>query len=156
MPNIREREFDEAFAGLIARLHIDMVFATHDSVLEYLASKAGEMNFYLVNGEPRTGTIARRKSATYSLFSEYPWVARVFRSTEDVQEWPIIVKPDMGQGGQQVVLAHDPAEAARAATTMAEPMLVEYLPGAEITVDCFPRLCRGSARCDDDGGANTR
>jgi hypothetical protein len=142
LPNIRDTAFDESFAALIARLNIDMVFATHDSVLEYLAIKAPQMKFYLVNGDTESTAIVRRKSTTYKLFSDCSWVPRVFASVEDVPEWPIIIKPDMGQGGQGVALASGPSEATPIMSTMAEPLLVEYLPGEELTVDCFSDVNR--------------
>jgi hypothetical protein len=140
LPNIGDPAFDGPFADLIRTLKIDMVFATHDSVQEYLATRASQMKFYLVNGDPKTAAIARRKSATYGLFSDCGWVPQVFESIEEVKEWPIIIKPNLGQGGQGVALVRGPSEAANVLSTIAEPILVEYLPGDEITIDCFSDL----------------
>jgi hypothetical protein len=137
LPNIRDREFDQAFADLIARLKIDLVFATHDSVLEYLAPKASQMGFFLVNGDLDAAATARQKSVTYRLFQECPWVPKTFASAEQVDEWPIVVKPDRGQGGQAVALATGFDDAARLAVSVRDPVFVEYLPGEELTVDCF-------------------
>jgi len=137
LPNIRDKEFDAAFGALISRLRIDMVFATHDAVLEYLSTKAAAMGFFLVNGDPKATAIARRKSATYELFADCSWIPKVFGSIDEVTEWPIIIKPDTGQGGQGVALVHEKSEAVRVSNTMVDPILVEYLPGDEITVDCF-------------------
>lgn len=137
LPRIDDADFDAAFSALVATLAIDVVFATHDSVLEYLAPRAPAMNFHLVNGDPRTASITRRKSATYDLFSDCAWTPRTFRTPEDVDAWPIIVKPDTGQGGQNVALASGLEEARHLAGSIADPVLVEYLPGREITVDCF-------------------
>jgi hypothetical protein len=135
--NIRDEGFDEEFGALISRLGIEVVFATHDTVLDYLAPRAATLGFFLVNGDPETTAIARRKSATYALFQDCPWLPHVFEGIADVKTWPIIVKPDMGQGGQGVALVHSASEAVAAATATAEPILVEYLPGDELTVDCF-------------------
>lgn len=137
LPRIGEAGFDASFAALIAGHAVDVVFATHDSVLEYLAPRAPAMGFHLVNGDPRTAAVTRRKSATYGLFADCAWAPRTFRSAADVDAWPIIVKPDLGQGGQQVALARGAEEAVRIAQAMAEPVLVEHLPGEEVTVDCF-------------------
>jgi len=137
LPRIGDADFDAAFSTLVAALAIEVVFATHDSVLEYLAPRASAMNFHLVNGDPRTASITRTKSATYDLFSDCAWIPRTFKSPDDVDAWPIIIKPDRGQGGQQVALASGLEEARFLARSIADPVLVEYLPGPEITVDCF-------------------
>lgn len=137
VPKISDPGFDAAFSGLLADLGIDMVFATHDTVLDYLATRAEGMGVTLVNGAPDSAAIARRKSATYRLFADLEWTPRVFPSVDDVTEWPVIVKPDLGQGGQGVTLVHTTQHARDVAHTMDHPILVEYLPGEEITVDCF-------------------
>ncbi|QWC91002.1 ATP-grasp domain-containing protein [Cupriavidus metallidurans] len=137
LPKISDAEFDSAFSRLLVELDIDVVFATHDSVLDYLAPRAPGMGVTLINGDPQTAAIARRKSATYACFRDADWAPHVFQSVEAVKAWPIIVKPDLGQGGQGVTLANDPQQTRAAMDAMQFPVLVEYLPGEEITVDCF-------------------
>ena len=137
LPRIQSPDFDSAFASLVKEWGIDLVFATHDSVLEYLAPRAEEMGYFLVNGDPETARVTRRKSATYSLFADRPWSPRVYRSPEAVSEWPAVVKPDLGQGGQGVAVVGDATAAARAMAGVSEPLLVEYLPGEELSIDCF-------------------
>jgi len=137
VPNIRDTGFDDFFSTLVAELKIDVVFATHDTVIDYLATRVQAMGVFLINGSPETTAIARRKSATYRHFADCSWVPRVFGSIEEIQEWPVVVKPDCGQGGQGVTVAHELTAARAAVVKVAEPVLVEYLPGDEITVDCF-------------------
>jgi len=137
LPNINDKEFDNAFASLIARLKIDMVFATHDTVMEYLASRAQAMGFFLVNGDPVTTVIARRKSLTYKSFADCNWMPNVFDSVNDIKDWPAVIKPDLGQGGQGVTVVRDISEATLALSNILNPVIVEYLPGDELTVDCF-------------------
>ncbi len=95
------------------------------------------MGFALVNGDPQSAAVARRKSATYRLFADQPWTPRVYANVEAVDAWPAIVKPDTGQGGQGVTLVQNAAQARDAMSRIADPLLVEYLPGDELTVDCF-------------------
>jgi hypothetical protein len=137
LPNIREMAFDDSFGTLVANRGIELVFATHDSVHEHLAARASRMGFFLVNGDPRTAAIARKKSLTYELFADCGWTPKIYDSVDKVVDWPVIVKPDEGQGGQGIAIAHGPDEAGRAAKMVAEPIFVEFLPGDEITVDCF-------------------
>ena len=137
LPRIRDNDFDPRFSELIETLGIHVVFATHDSVLEHLARLAASARFFLVNGDPEAASIARRKSATYRLFGDQRWVPDHFRGIEQVRRWPVVVKPDQGQGGQGVELANNASEACHVMARLEDPILVEYLPGDEITVDCF-------------------
>ena len=137
LPNIRDQGFDTVFAALISGLGIDLVFATHDSVHDYLAGRASAMGFALVNGDPAAAKVARSKNATYALFADCAWVPKVFASVDAVDMWPIVVKPDEGQGGQGVRVVRGAADALQAISAIESPVFVEYLPGNEITVDCF-------------------
>ncbi|MBP0494091.1 ATP-grasp domain-containing protein [Roseomonas sp. SG15] len=137
LPRIGEAGFDDAFAGLLRGQGVEMVFATHDTVAEYLASRMQAMGAHLVNGDPETAAVARRKSRTYRLFADRDWAPRVFDGPEAVAEWPAVVKPDRGQGGQGVAVVRDSWEARLALAALEEPVLMEHLPGAEVTVDCF-------------------
>lgn len=137
LPSIAEAGFDAAFSALLQHLKIDVVFATHDSVMAYLADKAEGMGVFLVNGHPATAALARSKRQTYARFAGQPWIPAVFDDAAAISTWPVLVKPDGGQGGQGVTLAHTPAQLQQALTTVTAPVVVEYLPGKELTVDCF-------------------
>lgn len=137
VPFISNEQFAGYFCSLLATHEIDVVFATHDSVAETLAPLVGRVGVYLVNGHPETAKILRRKSLTYEMFSHADWVPRVYSCAAEITCWPVIIKPDCGQGGNGVYLAHNPQELEQASGAISDPLLVEYLPGQEITVDCF-------------------
>jgi hypothetical protein len=137
LPNIRDPRFDDVFATLIDQLGIDVVFATHDTVIEYLAARTDRWNAYIVNGDAHSTALTRRKSLTYAHFADTTWAPKVFATPDEVTEWPAIVKPDLGQGAQGVTLVRSREEAQLALDAVSEPVLVEYLPGEELTVDCF-------------------
>jgi len=137
LPRVDAPDFDRVFIDLLRAWDISLVFATHDTVQEYLAIRAAQFGITLVNGDPFAVKVARRKSRTYELFREYVWSPAVYSSIGAVSHWPVLVKPDLGQGGQGVCKVDGPEEAAVAMAQLSEPLLVEYLPGEEITVDCF-------------------
>lgn len=137
VPMIHDENFDDAFKKIIDKYDIQVVFATHDTVMEHLSQKQEKLGFYLVNGDPKLARIARKKSLTYALFADHEWCPKTFETIEEVDEWPIIIKPDMGQGAQGVTLVHNKEEADKASKSMRHPVMVEYLPGEELTVDCF-------------------
>lgn len=137
VPNISDEGFDEVFSNIILNNDIDVVFATHDSVAEKLAELALKSDFHLVNGDINTTRIARSKSETYRLFQDCVWCSTIWPTPESVSHWPAIIKPDKGQGGQGVRLVADQDDASRALEECPSPLLVEYLPREELTVDCF-------------------
>ncbi|NNT95953.1 ATP-grasp domain-containing protein [Pseudomonadaceae bacterium T75] len=137
VPNIAELDFDARFARLLSEWHIDLVFSTHDSVQEYLAPRIGAWGASLVNGDSEAARLARSKSATYRFFGDLPWVPRTYAGAGLVDNWPVVVKPDQGQGGQGVCLVHTPVELTVSLGSTRQPVICEYLPGAELTVDCF-------------------
>ncbi len=137
LPNIADISFDEVFSALIADLNIDIIFATHDTVAEFLAPRAADMGFFLINGDRETTFVVRRKSITYKLFADRPWVPIIYDDITSVCHWPIVVKPDQGQGGHGVSVVENEISARHALAQIDEPLMVEYLPGDELTVDCF-------------------
>lgn len=137
VPFIHDPAFNGYFGDLLKTQQIDVIFATHDTVCEKLAGMAELAGCYLVNGDPHTTQLARRKSLTYQAFAGTGWVPEMYPPGAEPQHWPVIVKPDCGQGGNGVVLAADAQQLAQAITTMDMPVIVEYLPGREVTVDCF-------------------
>lgn len=137
LPNIADAGFDAAFEELVSSNGIDVVFATHDSVAEYLASSAEKCGVFLVNGNIDTARTLRSKRSIYDLFSDQPWCPKIHRKIENIKDWPVVVKPDRGQGGQDIRYANDLAQAIAAQSAVDNPVVVEYLPGIELTVDCF-------------------
>ncbi len=137
LPRIDADDFDEAFGHLLAQWNIQLVFATHDTVQQYLANRIHQWDVGLVNGDPQAANVSRHKSLTYELFADQPWSPRVYSQVEHIDTWPAVIKPDLGQGGQGVSIVETLAQANAALEHIKAPVLVEYLPGEEITVDCF-------------------
>jgi len=138
VPNIKDIEFEPYFKKLVERENISVVFATHDTVAVHLALICENLGVYLVNGNPETVQIARSKRHTYAEFSDQNWVPKVFDSANvSNMDWPVVVKPDLGQGGQGVHICCDYQSLNSAIDVTDNPVIVEFLPGNEITVDCF-------------------
>lgn len=136
VPFINECGFDDFFSRIIKKNKIDVVFSTHDSVSAYL-SKNFKKEFFLINGGVQASDTARSKIKTYNLFKNYHWCPIVYSLKSSIKKWPLIVKPDAGQGAQDVFKVCNEEELQYALSKIAEPVIVEFLPGQEITVDCF-------------------
>lgn len=137
VPPLDAPDFDARFAALLDEWGIELVFATHDSVQAYLAPRMAAWGAALVNGDPEACRIARSKRATLDAFAHTGWVPRRHDAPAAITQWPVAVKPDAGQGGQGFARADDAAMLAQAMAAVAQPVVTEYLPGEEISVDCF-------------------
>ncbi|HYG05373.1 MAG TPA: ATP-grasp domain-containing protein [Stenotrophomonas sp.] len=138
IPPLGAPEFDAQFSALLAQWQIELVFATHDSVQAYLAPRIAAWGAaMLANGDPEACRIARSKRATLDMFAHTGWVPRRHDEAAAITQWPVAVKPDAGQGGQGFARADDAAMLAQAMAAVSQPLVTEYLPGEEISVDCF-------------------
>lgn len=137
LPNISEESFQDCFEQLIERQGVDVVFATHDTVAQKLAELKKAGDWFLVNGDAETARIVRHKSATYDCFGDCDWTPKRYYTAADVTCWPVIVKPDCGQGGNGIELVGEPDALSATLVRISDAVVVEYLPGEEITVDCF-------------------
>lgn len=135
VPNIKSDNFDKSFSQIIKENNIDVVFATHDTVMEYLAKK--NFNIFLINGDEKTTQIARSKKMTYSVFSDCKWCPIVYQDYTKIKKWPVLCKPDLGQGAQGIYICNNKEELDLYINKIDIPVVVEYLPGEEITIDCF-------------------
>lgn len=138
MPNINADNFDTQFLRLVKEKQIDVVFSTHDSVALKLAQlNEQQTHYFLVNGDRQVTETLRYKSATYAFFNDCSWVPHRYHDFTAIDDWPKIVKPDCGQGGNGVQLVKNQVSLQQAINSVDQAIVVEYLPGEEITVDCF-------------------
>lgn len=135
IPNIASKDFDRKFKIIIKKHNIDMVFATHDSVIEYLSQK--DFGTYIVNGNKESTKICRSKKLTYQLFINKKWIPRTYNKINDDICYPVICKPDAGQGAQDIFKCNNKSELIDSFNKVNNPVIVEYLPNEELTVDCF-------------------
>jgi hypothetical protein len=64
-------------------------------------------------------------------------VPKIYNTPADVISFPVLVKPDRGQGSFQVYKIENYKELLSATSKVPNAIISEYLPGDEYTVDCF-------------------
>ncbi|WP_379157291.1 ATP-grasp domain-containing protein [Paenibacillus sp. sgz5001063] len=136
VPNISEDQFIEAFNKLIFKYNIKFIIPTHDSVALFLMENQEKINATVVSSELETTKICRYKSLTYKKFKDNSFVPIIY-DLNNVHEFPVFLKPDSGQGGKGTLLAHNYEELLHHTSLNSDLLICEYLPGEEITVDCF-------------------
>lgn len=136
LPNVKENGWLEAIKALCTKLHIDYIFPAHDDAVVALAKHSHELPG--VMAPPlETCEICRSKSRTYNIMSDTICVPRTFSSIDEIDSFPVFVKPDRGQGSKDATTIKSREQLVYAVKNIDEPLICEYLPGEEFTIDCF-------------------
>lgn len=137
MQNVRASAWLAQFIELCETLHVNYVFPAHDDAIIALSNARAEIPATIVTSSDDVCQTTRSKSATYRRLAEVVPVPYVYSSANEVERYPVFVKPDRGQGSQGVQRVDDPEHLELALRTISNPIICEYLPGDEYTVDCF-------------------
>ena len=136
VPPVTEPGWVEALNEVIARLGIDFVMPGHDDALLALAEHAAAVDATVVTSPLETCRITRSKRDTYRLLADVVPVPQVHDTPEAVDRFPVFAKPDRSQGSRGAMVVNDAGELARAVESGSD-LVMELLPGEELTVDCF-------------------
>ncbi|WP_078594298.1 ATP-grasp domain-containing protein [Evansella clarkii] len=134
---ITDENFIERFNKLIEEYKIDFIFPTHDSVALFLSENSHLINARLVCSEINTTRVARSKKETYRTLRGYDFIPKVYKSQNEVDKYPVFLKPDIGEGGRFTKVIHENSGLEGMFSKLNEFVICEYLPGEEFTVDCF-------------------
>lgn len=136
-PYVDEPKFIEYLNNVIDKEGIDCVYPAHDSACVILSKHAIEIHAQVIIADYETVRICRSKAATYKYFRKESFIPVVYDSVSKVEQYPVFVKPDIGQGskGAYKISSEDELKV----VLKNNPFLVicEYLPGPEYTIDCF-------------------
>lgn len=118
--------------------HIDLIVPAHDdAVLALARARAdGSLACPVVTSELATCEIARSKRATYAALEGVIRTPRLFDVVE-AEDLPLFVKPDKGQGSKGASVVERMSELDARREVDPTMLVLELLPGAEYTVDCF-------------------
>lgn len=136
VPFISESNFIEKFNELIAENNIDIVIPTHDTVTLFFAENKAKINSIIVCPDIAASSICREKSKTYQLFNDCDFVPTLY-SKSTVENFPVFVKPNIGEGAKNTFLCSTQKMLDEVVDEINDLLICEYLPGKELTVDCF-------------------
>jgi predicted ATP-grasp superfamily ATP-dependent carboligase len=136
VPFISSPDFIPAFNKVITDNSIDVLIPTHDTVSLFFAEHRQEFACRVLCPSVRDALICREKRRTYELFQDTDFVPRTFES-EAVHSFPVFVKPNRGEGSKNSALCTTRNELDAHLNAGADLLVCEYLPGEELTVDCF-------------------
>lgn len=137
VPFISEPNFLDELNRVIEENEIDWIFPAYDDVLLHLSANRDTLKAPLLTSNPEVVYTARSKARTYEALAGCDFVPSIYATTDAVPNFPVFLKPDIGQGSQGVFLAKDRASLESHLKLDPSLLICEYLPGEEYTVDCF-------------------
>jgi predicted ATP-grasp superfamily ATP-dependent carboligase len=134
---ITSASFLADFNSMLEQFKIDIVIPTHDTISLYMAESRDSIHAKIIAPDTKTARICREKKLTYGLFSEFEFCPRVYKDPADIREFPVFLKPSRGEGSKGTSIAQSMSEAVLKIAANPDLLICEYLPGRELTVDCF-------------------
>jgi len=130
-------EFIDFLNECLEKLDIQFIFPTHDTISFYLAKNQARLKATVITSCVETNDIARHKSKTYELFRNESFIPKVYADPPENFDAPLFLKPDEGQGGKGAFCVETRAELEYHLQRNRSLIICEYLPGEELSVDCF-------------------
>ena len=146
LPAIADPSFRETFLRALDSFSITHVIPANEAAIVGLTSIMFESGVKLVGHPYETVTVAGSKRRTLEKFRGSPFFPNFFCPQELPDHFPVFFKPDIGHSSIGTGLFHSEAELRSAETkgfSWDEYVVTEFLPGREVTVDCFSTLDRG-------------
>jgi carbamoyl-phosphate synthase large subunit len=146
LPSIHEKNWLSDLVELCQTLRIDYIFPAYDDVIVALAEHRTELPAVVLTGPDEVCRITRSKSLTYQALGSVIRVPRTYQRATTT-DFPLFVKPDRGQGSQGAQKVRNLSELSGAVASVKDPIVCEYLPGDEYTIDCLSDRERGVLFC---------
>lgn len=127
----------EELNKVIDQYGIDYIYPAHDSALLRLTQQQERLHAWVVTSPLKTVEICRSKNKTYTYLLGAEYLPRFYLNPDGIEEYPVFIKPSVGQGAEGAMRAENREELDRAMASGIEYAVCEYLPGKEVTVDCF-------------------
>lgn len=137
IPNISESNFIDEFNKILKINKIDFIIPTHDTVALFLKENEDRLFSEVISADIETTKICRYKSLTYKLFSDYEFIPKIYSNSNAIEKFPVYLKQDDGQGGKGSYIINNKEELNFYINKNNKLIISEYLPGNEVTIDCF-------------------
>ncbi|WP_296876840.1 ATP-grasp domain-containing protein [Thomasclavelia sp.] len=133
-PFVDDPDFIPFLNKIIDKYDIDYVYPAHDSVVMNLTENREKINANIITTELETVEICRSKEKTYKYLKDENFIPEIYSACE-CKKFPVFLKPKVGQGskGARIIWSKEELKIYYTDTDI----ICEYLPGEEITVDCY-------------------
>ena len=136
VPFYTDEHFIQKLNAVLEENEINYIYPAYDDILLFLTERQAEIKAKIITSPLKTIEITRSKRKTYEYLREEDFIPKVYHSAEEIKEYPVFAKPDIGQASQGVKKITSKEELIFEEYGK-EVVVSEYLPGEELTVDCF-------------------
>jgi carbamoyl-phosphate synthase large subunit len=147
IPSIHDPTWIDNLNQVVTQCDIDYIFPAYDDVIVALGQNANSIKAPIISSPLETCLISRSKAQTYSLFENIIPVPKMYDNVQEIDQYPVFVKPDKGQGSQDTYIVYKKDQFAYLQDENSRYIISEYLPGDEYTVDCFSDRDAGLLFC---------
>ena len=145
IPNMSSPDFIDILNQKIDEYNFKFIFAPHEDLALFLQENKEKINAIIVCSKYDTALLCRYKSKTYEKMKKYDFIPKVYKKSE-VTSYPVFIKKDNDQGARHAYKVNNEQELD---LYVKENMIIcEYLPGEEITIDCFTNKNRELIFCN--------
>ena len=135
LPYTEERDFIDKLNKCLNTYNIKFIIPTHDSAALTMMENQDKLCAKVVCSSLETTRICRFKSLTYKTLSGTDILPEIYSYKH--YKLPLFAKDDQGQGGRNVYLIEEAGKLESLKNDSLNYVLCEYLPGDEISIDCF-------------------
>lgn len=135
LPFTYEDNFIEKMNKCIDKHDIKFIIPSHDSGALSLVENQDQIHATVVCSSLETTRLCRFKSLTYKALAGLDFVPETYSYENAV--FPLFAKDDEGQGGRNTHKIFNREELEKLKQDPVDYVLCEYLPGRELTIDCF-------------------
>lgn len=139
LPYVDDERFIDSIKNLVNIHKIDAIYPAMDKVIWKLKTNEENLGCKVISSPAETTTICLSKRETYNKLRQAISVPEVYNNIEDIPNYPVFVKPNIGYGSRGAFVANskDQILCLLQGKKFNDFIISEYLPGEEYTVDCF-------------------
>lgn len=146
IPKISDPNFVEILNKKIKEYNIKYLVPTHEDMCLFLQKNKEKINAITLSSNYETSLICRYKTKTYEKMKNYDFIPKIYKK-EEVKKYPVFIKKDDDQGARNCHKVNTKQEL-DLYTKNSDMIICEYLPGDEVTVDCFTNKDRKLIFCN--------
>ena len=133
--NISDKSFFDNINEYIKRHNIKYLIPTHDEIVYFLKKNEKLINCTIIASDVQTCEIAFSKCKTANYFKNESYYPKFYEENDNI-EYPVFIKPDIGAGAKGTHKIESKEQLLKYVKDK-KYLISEYLPGEELTVDCF-------------------
>lgn len=137
IPSITDKTCLEELNKIIENNNIEFLFPANSLIIDFLIENRKYVKAKIIQPNSQIVKLIRSKKKTYEIFKNKIAVPKTYCSLNEINLFPIFIKPDAMYGAQGAQKINSMQELSSLEFNFSDYVLSEYLPGDEFSVECF-------------------